>query len=386
MNGMESGARRNRDQLDIALTVIKFLVTATFIFWLGKMIFDHKEAEQTESRVAQGISEANVLVNDGNYEEALSVLYSLEQGTKYDDRIAVLIDSCEDKMAATVIEEARILASNSAYEEAMDKLESLTSVPKSRNSEYVALSEQIIASYRASVINKVSECIAADNLGAAVGVLDRAVAYMPEDVEISALLQEYKSQYEKAVLGDIQDVYENEGIGAVVARLETASKNVPSDELIASELELWKQRSVPVNLVSLEEFYKDCYVHTSNSEGYKIYGIDNQGNNYETFIGGGSDDYIEYKIGGYGAKRLCCTVYVTEDCAAEYPEESHRYDDTAIIIYGDGQILYSLTSGDWGQKMEPKEIALDISGVDYIKIEFPSELGMVSLGNPAISW
>ena len=124
-----------------------------------------------------------------------------------------------------------------------------------------------------------------------------------------------------------------------------------------------------VSLAGLDYFEQESFtVDNSGTDWYD----DNYGNVYiNTFFHRGvNTGYVEYFLDGKYSE-LAGTICVYSQALNN--GYGQTWDTATIRIYGDGQLLYSKCGG-FDPKFKPMEILLDISGVEFLRIEMENNV------------
>lgn len=419
---------QNKISEEVFMIIVKLLIVVAILFWYGKLTIERNTEREAAQKVATVLENVVTFMSQEDYESAYGLLVTIEQGTQYDDQISSMLVTCSNRLfeelSAKVDDmltdeeyiDAINLIENSPYGNELEreilqikvqnmlcdneiekiagseegnktKLEQLKFLSRYVTDTYSAAYSELFISVSADYIEEILDNAgikAAENdfIGA-VELINNAILIVGDDNELNTAREEYKFRYKENVLEQIDSIYKKDGVAGVISMLETATYMMPDAEELVNELMTWKNRSSSLDLISIDPFYQSDYYNTSRG-AREVYGTDNRGNHYTSYCGGGRDFYIEYYIADYDAYIFTATVYVTQYASGEYEDGSYYYNGAGVTIYGDDKVLYTLS--DWGQKMEPKEISIDIKGVSYLKIVANSEYAMIGVGNPAIGW
>ena len=150
----------------------------------------------------------------------------------------------------------------------------------------------------------------------------------------------------------------------------------------------WHDSAYPTytELVTIGYFTKEGRV--IESETVSLFEDDGFGNAYGSLIYCDRDESsIEYRLGRAYAS-LDTTFYVPTHALQNGWD--HRWDSAEIRIFGDGELLCTVSG--FTAYSEPLPVSIDVSNVNFLKIEFNNTIyfysGMtyplVALGNPVL--
>lgn len=318
---------------------------------------------------------------DGQYEEAVKHLQDAKEGYADDMELQAAYEKAYSVWKAFVLEQA----AGKQQEEVLTYLGNIimdypddTDLQAAFNSTQAAYQGAV----RGNALQEADNYAASGDYAQAITVIKKALEKNVQDRELAAKLDVYEEIYKNEILGQMSTIYGTNGYEGIMSLLAEAIKILPDDEDLLREYKLWESRK-PILLTEIEEYSKDG-VDCNGSSGNNT---DNYGTSYLSYIVDssgyiGSKHYIEYYLGGeYSIFKA--SVYVTEH------SQGYSTDEAAILIYGDDELLFSYS--DISSKDKPKEISVDISGVEFLKIKFsncifPRGIAKVGLANPMVGW
>lgn len=220
----------------------------------------------------------------------------------------------------------------------------------------------------AAVEEKLSEF---DMIGDIVGALDYLneqmelleITFDASDEGLEQLRDGYREQYLQQALAKAKDVYEAEGYEAAIHLLNTAQAQLgPDNERLAEAVEYYRQMG-PVYLAELDYFDREeC--------GFQLCEKmveDNLGNAHTAVLGASDGNayngpemtWQTYKLGAKYTKFSGC-------CYLRFSDRASKKSSGTFQFYGDGTLLFDSGSIEPGD--EPVSFALDVTGVDELKI------------------
>ncbi|MCR4642144.1 MAG: hypothetical protein K5697_08965 [Lachnospiraceae bacterium] len=336
---------------------------------------------------------AEDLIATGEYEQAMDYVSRMKYGTQAEKN--ELLAQAENAFVLSRLAEIQSEEpgeNETELDYAGRKLAELNQlldrVTDETRSTYDALEANYSGIYISHIVGLASEKEAAGDYAGALQLLQNEASQYANDPAVSEATTRIRTARLNDVLSREEAVYSESGTDGVIGMLQAAKEDMPDEIRLDEELRIWKSRKTIYPLVDIEPFYT---TDSDLADGVQM-STDNQGNTYSNYICFGDnyiDNYVEYQIGDYGAYKFRATVYVTEGMSSSRPEGDSIYDGNIVGIFGDGGLLYTVSDVD--QKMLPREIELDIRGVNYLKIVFYqgkrySGRQTVALGNPSIGW
>ena len=189
-------------------------------------------------------------------------------------------------------------------------------------------------------------------------MLRNAISKIGEDIEIETLLSQYEERYCTNVIEKADEALATEGYEAAIAVINDGLALMEDNEAFLSALERYKTYAP----ISLQEFV----VIGKNAVGLASDLNDVQGNSYN----------IAYSIGGnsIGSNSNYLEVYIAGDyntfSGKFAPADAWRWRTSCptatVAIYGDDRILGSF---DISYKSSPFEFEVDVTGVNYLKVQ-----------------
>lgn len=335
-----------------------------------KAAYEKYAADYETATIQNAISQADLLVQEGNYEEAITILENTRKefpdSVTLNDKLAMVKQEQATALAAQkkkqTLEEAEKLAANGDYEQAMAVVETAQKeVPE--DADYAAAYNKYYAEYKKGIVDTaIASAEAEAGKGAyleALHIVNQATEKVGEDATLQTAAGTYEDAYVKSVSAQVDKFLEEQNIASAKEVLEEASKEFPENTVISER----KEEVDSYKTVSLSTL-------TPINGGFKW----NEGTPEDPFNGNYSE-VANYTIlhGKYcDDKYTLYTEYYLEDTYqalvfdisphSSFGESSSSY----VQIYVNDVLRY--TSPEITRKSKSIRVNVDISDAEYIKI------------------
>lgn len=353
---------------------------------------DSKQYEEAQSMLQKSkdsyrseiINRVDSYIENGEYDSAFNLINQAREMLPEDSNLQTAYDKAYSAYQNSVLEQVESYASSEQYEIALEYLSGVqaqypndTVFQDTYNSTLSAYQNVV----RSDAMQQADDYVANGDYVQAISVLESAVDKIGQDGELVAQLSVYKDTYKNGILQQVSTIYDAEGYEGVMSLLGNAISVLSNDADLEREYELWDSRR-PISLTEMETFSGGFGVNESS------YIKDNYGNIYSNGLR--SNNGAEYYIGKEYA--VFKSVVYIPDIVKDFEYSDYRieyWDSVTISIYGDDKILYTKTG--FNPKDKPLDIAIDVSGVEFLKIVFKHNSVMaghclIALGDPTLGW
>lgn len=356
---------------------------------------DSKQYEKAQSLLANGsyhsaiMSQVDAHVANQDYDAAYELIDSVRKVIPSDSDLDAAYDNVSSSYHTYALDRANSYIANGDYKVALEFLNSAKAKLPS-DADLQELYASTLSTYKSiirdEVLAQVGDCSTEADYESAIDKISTALNSVGDDDELLSVLNVYKQEYRDLILGQIDSVYAEGGYDSVLALLRKASRVLPDDSTLSQEYETWKTRS-PILLTDLTNFSRDGMIGSSFFDD-----TDNYGTVYASCVScnGSQKPDAEFFIDGQYAK-LSGTLYITDH--AKEQVSSGWLSKATFSVYGDDVLLYTFSGFDLKDK--PFEFSVDISGVEFLKIEFANANysdynamwhSMIAMGNATLGW
>lgn len=341
----EVDALKSQEKYEEALNLLEGVVA----YYEGDTEYETRRTEISEAYVQYFFALAEEKIAAGEYAEAIQILdrgqrrfgdseeFSAKMAEAYNSYRASFISQAEEKQAA------------GDYDGAIQILKIAEGVFED-DTEIETLMQKI---QKEQVLKELETYDQNTDYSGAIAYLNTAFKGMDEDVELTSKLNEYILKYKEGLIQQAETTYAEEGYLAAVQLLQSSIPVIGEDAEIQEQIDHYKWLA-PVRVSELEVMESDG--HGSN---YIEDIVDYIGNAYDYavyyYYGKGSETYYIAKQ----YRRITGTLYLKEVTSNTY----------TLKIYGDDMLLYDDTITG---KDQPQSFEIDLTGVDWLKIECDS--------------
>lgn len=319
--------------------------------------------ELRDSKVAY--EEAEEQYEAGNYSAALAQYSQVsENDSNYEDAQSK-IESCTEKYRQDILEQTENPETKTEYEEAISLVTIALGVlpgDEQLTERLNLLTEEYAALLKSEALEQGTAYINEGNYADAFELINEALEYNEGDSELISFLESSQSAYEEYITEQVDAyiaVYDYE---SALALLETAVSTLP-DSTVLAELQTQTYENQPVKLCDMKIAESENYeqitelVITQDSMGNQY----NPGNLFKVSCSRYTDienGYAKYYLNKEYTK-IKGTIVASDDS---------EITGCVLTIYGDNQILYS--SDIITRSSSPLELELDVTGIEWIHMEF----------------
>ena len=298
---------------------VGFILLLTVIVMIGVARFEKSIKREKDAQAERLYNSALEDYEAGNYETALTTLYTIDPTWSSYAQVEALRDTT---VLDILMNQIQIYESSGDYVSIIQLIEASDSGTR-ENASVKLVYEQAVSNYRDKVVKKAEAALTSEGYGASVEVINQGLSILSNDPTLEAEKERYISY-------------------------------------------------APVDLTSLNPYFEGTIdVFTDGIS-------DTMGNHYSSGIRGymsASDvDYFDcYNIWDIGGQydKLTATGIIMEADKGSRCEGSYK-------IYGDGLLLYE--KANIGSQTKPYQIEIDITGVTDLKIEMFGEGNMGTSG------
>ena len=319
-----------------------------------------KRNEVLEKYKNDFIVRVNALLVDGKYSEAITLLDSAENLFGNDADLSAKRTEILGGQKADSLERASVFLADKMYTEALSVLETAKSILGNDSD----ISAKINEVNKAMILDRVNELEKANDLSEAIIYLEREIAKVPNDTDLMEKLAAMRTTYKSIVLRSAEDALRSEGYLQAIQLINTGILALRNDPDLLSAIEYYR-RFEPVPLENVE-VWQTLYTPGWGSLGIGPYShsgpyIDNLNNSYNTcFVSRqGTTCWNMYRLDGE------FQTFKGRFCIEK--EYNSQDGPNTLRIYGDNDVLLysiSISGGD-----DPVDFSVDISSVNYLKIE-----------------
>lgn len=355
---------------------------------------DSKQYEEAQSLLQKSkdsyrseiLNRVDTYIENGEYDLAFNLINQAGGMFPGDSDLQTAYDKAYSAYQTSVLQQVDFYVESGQYEIALEYLSNVqtqypndTVLQDTYNSTLFSYQNVV----RSDAMQQANDYVANGDYVQAISVLESSMDKIGQDGELVAQLNVYKDTYKNGILQQVATLYDTDGYESVISLLEQAKSILPEDNDLAAEYTLWQSRR-PLLLTELEEYTNDGL-----SVNDTLYNTDNYGTSYSSSIMPtssyvGSEHYIEYYLENKYAK-FEAILYITEGA-----RDSATVDEAIVSIYGDDVLI--CTYSNFSPKDKPKEIVVDISNVEFLKIQFTHcTMGVwadpqVGLASPTVGW
>ncbi|MCD7804378.1 MAG: protein kinase [Oscillospiraceae bacterium] len=325
-----------------------------------------KYSSYDEGLIADAISEADALAEDGDYEAAIEkvqlMLVTYPDSTSLTDKLAEYTEGYETVLAEQTKQE--ILAQAADYADAGDYATAIVIISDALESsgedaDYQSTLDEYVEAYKAETITEADALALADEpdyLGA-IQVIETAIAVIGEDDELSEKASGYEDSYVEDAIGEIDAKIATKDFDTAEELLNTALKAFPSNEALKAE----------------KTTLSDAVYKYENSYAYVGRDISPYTSSYYKEYTGSSAFYMGGVAYQYGFIAVPAYTTAMFNLNGEYDYVSglagsiDGYTKSATFNFiGDGKVLgtVEITGGQL-----PKEFVIDVSGISQLTIQ-----------------
>ena len=331
---------------------------------------DEYQVSLTNQQITTIIADADSLASNGDYEGAIKLIEEglsdhpnnsslQEKLTEYNTELAAHVK-------AQTLTDAQALADVGDYKSAMSVIANAQTqfgVDKDFDAAY--------AQYRkADALQRAEKAVSAGDYPTAINIISTEKSNSPADPDILSAYNEYTDAYVSNVLAATDLLMADRKHADALAEITAALKVLPNNEqLLNRQTEI--NAAKPISITTLTPVNRDDWGGWNEGSPVDPFGNDySTACNYVIFHGYdlgirvNEEHYEEYRL--YGKYSLLTGSIVDHiDC----PEDRIN----RLQIYADDTLVY--TSVDLTRKTDAINFAIDVTGVEYVKIVVYTDSG-----------
>lgn len=342
----EVDALKSQEKYEDALNLLEGVAA----YYEGDTEYETRRTEISEAYVQYFFARAEERIAAGEYAEAIQILDRGQSRFGDSEEFSAKMAEAYNSYRASFISQAEEKQEAGDYDGAIQILKIAEDVFED-DTEIETLMQKI---QKEQVLKELETYDQNTDYSGAIAYLNTAFKSMDEDVELTSKLNEYILKYKESLIQQAETTYAEEGYLAAVQLLQSSIPVIGEDAEIQEQIDHYKWLA-PVRVSELEVMESDGYDFEYIEDI-----VDYMGNAYDYAI---VCDYWNGEQTYYIAKqylRMTGVFYLVRT--------TNSY--LTIKIYGDDMLLYDDTITD---KDQPQAFEVDLTGVEWLKIEFDSD-------------
>ena len=321
----------------------------------------YDEVQNTKNEIIKSYSDATIAKADEyvaaeKYSDALALLTTALEKTNNYQPLKSKYDEVLSGCKSSYLAKAKSYADSGDYTQAISTLETISSVIESD-----ADIDAKILEYKKAIINdKLAEYEKSGDYASAITYLESELSNVSNDVDLTAKLNSYKTKYKIDLLNRAEEAYKSDGYKSAVKILNNGLKVLLNDTELKNKISEYNEHApIPLNEIKVtagdDYNFLDSACDPRDNMYSNVLELSSYSANWSSYYG-----EVEFYFGNQYSN-FSCDIVPSDEFSTDSDVASY------IKFFSDDKLIY--TSEKITYKTTKINVSLDVTGVDYLKIE-----------------